>query len=206
VGMSNAVNLVDGIDGLAGGISAIAAFFFGIYSLLLGNYATALFSLTLCGSLIGFLIYNFPPAKLFMGDSGSLFLGVIIAVFPLMSSSTPSSYTASFLIVLTLMIIPFLDTLTAILRRLRRKRPIHSADRDHLHHKLLYFGLKTDQILIFIYSCCIILGISLFSFIFFSQTVFFIIIIIEWIVGLTVFIVIERVYQHRHSGESPGNN
>lgn len=197
VGMSNAVNLVDGIDGLAGGISAIAAFFIGIISLLQHDYTTALFALVLFGGILGFLVYNFPPAKLFMGDSGSLFLGFSIAVLPLISKPGPVHTTASFILVLTLMIIPFLDTLAAILRRIRRKKPIHSPDRDHLHHKLLTFGLGTKQILIVIYVFSIVIGVTLLSWVFFSRRFFYTVVLIEWIVCITSFLVIDRIYRRR---------
>jgi UDP-GlcNAc:undecaprenyl-phosphate/decaprenyl-phosphate GlcNAc-1-phosphate transferase len=197
VGMSNAVNLVDGIDGLAGGLSAIAAFFIGIISLLQHDYMTALFALALFGSILGFLVYNFPPAKLFMGDSGSLFLGFSIAVLPLIRKPGPVHTTASFVLVLTLMIIPFLDTLAAILRRLRRKKPIHSPDRDHLHHKLLTFGLDIKQILIVVYVFSTVIGITLLSWVFFSRQFFYTVAIIEWIVCIASFLVIDRVYRRR---------
>jgi UDP-GlcNAc:undecaprenyl-phosphate GlcNAc-1-phosphate transferase len=199
VGMSNAVNLVDGIDGLAGGITAIAALFFGIISLIQGDITTALIALTLFGSIIGFLVYNFPPAKLFMGDSGSLFLGFTIAVIPLLKNNSSHMTTVSLITMLTLMIIPFLDTVSAILRRIRRKRPVHSPDKDHLHHKLLFFGLSTEKILIVVYSLSVFVGLTQLTILYFSNKIFFTILVTVWVLFISFFIIIDRFYRAKYT-------
>jgi UDP-GlcNAc:undecaprenyl-phosphate GlcNAc-1-phosphate transferase len=157
VGISNAMNLVDGVDGFAGGIACFAALAMGIIALLQGNPITALFAIALLGSVIGFLIFNFPPAKIFMGDSGSLLLGFTLSVLPLLGSSG-APRIGVILAPVTVLTIPILDTTAAIVRRVRRRLPIHSPDKEHIHHALLALGMKERTILLVIYSYCAYLG------------------------------------------------
>jgi UDP-GlcNAc:undecaprenyl-phosphate GlcNAc-1-phosphate transferase len=156
--ITNAVNLVDGMDGLAGGIVTFAALSLGIISLIQGQIVTAIFSFCIFGATAGFLTYNLPPAKVFMGDSGSLFLGFSLAIIPLMGISKSASF-GSILVPITLLLVPLLDTIAAIVRRIKEKRKILSPDRDHIHHKLLDMGLSERQILALIYSVCLYLSI-----------------------------------------------
>ncbi len=163
VGITNAVNLIDGMDGLSSGTMGIAAFFIGLTAFVTGNINQAIVVFILFGSLAGFLIYNFPPAKLFMGDSGSLFIGFVLAVLPLYSltgSITPYTLILS----ISFLFIPTIDTLAAIIRRKIKKVPFHSPDKEHLHHKLLALGFSTKQVLFTAYVITLIL--SLFSFLF----------------------------------------
>ncbi len=179
VGLTNALNLVDGMDGLAGGISAFAAFSLGIIMLIKGNITGMVLSFAILGSVIGFLFYNFPPAKIFMGDSGSLFLGFSLSVIPLISMGNSSNGKGILLAATTLFLIPILDTAAAIFRRIKEKRPIYSPDRKHLHHRLLDLGLKERKILAIIYSFSIYLSfVSITSTILPKETnVYFIIVI-----------------------------
>lgn len=157
VAISNAINLVDGVDGLAGGISGIAAIFLGVLCLLQGHALSAVVSFALLGACVGFLLFNWPPARLFMGDSGSLFIGFALATIPLMIS--PGQTTIGNLMgPVTVLLVPILDTLSAILRRLREHRPIHSPDKEHIHHKLLALGLRQTRLLAVTYTVCIVLG------------------------------------------------
>jgi len=158
IGVTNAVNLIDGMDGFSGSITAIISISMGISSLIIGNYEQALILFILFGSITGFLIYNFPPAKLFMGDSGSLFIGFILACMPLYSFDNEYSSYALILGV-SFLIIPIFDTFAAIIRRKIRRVPFQSPDMDHLHHKLLAMGqvqlfylLYIKLIYLFIYS------------------------------------------------------
>jgi UDP-GlcNAc:undecaprenyl-phosphate GlcNAc-1-phosphate transferase len=151
VGISNAINLVDGIDGLAGGITGFTALTLGIVSLLQGQAVPALFAFALLGAVLGFLFFNFPPARIFMGDSGSLLLGFILAVIPLLGAPEWTS-TVGLLPVATALTIPIIDTATAIARRLREKRAIHAPDKEHIHHKLLSLGLRDTSILFLVYA------------------------------------------------------
>ena len=138
LGVINAYNLIDGMDGLCGSFSITAIITLGLLYTLTGN-SEAIFCYILAASILGFLCFNWPPAKLFMGDAGSQFLGFMISVFPLFDSSKVFEYN-KLLIMLVITAFPVFDTIAAIWRRLRDKRPIMSPDRSHLHHKLLNMG------------------------------------------------------------------
>jgi UDP-GlcNAc:undecaprenyl-phosphate GlcNAc-1-phosphate transferase len=146
IGMTNAVNLIDGVDGLAGGVSLLAALSFGgIFSLLGSADGTPLLCFCLASAVLGFLVFNapLPRAKIFMGDGGAYFLGFTLALLPLAGdnpSKLPIPYTAAILM------IPFLDTTAAVWRRLRDHRPIDSPDRAHTHHKLMNLGFSSRAI------------------------------------------------------------
>ena len=145
VGVINAYNLIDGLDGLCGSLSFSAVITLGVLYSLSSNMEAGL-CFILAGAIIGFLCFNWPPAKLFMGDDGSQFLGFMVATIPLYSSSDIFEYN-KFLILLILTAFPVFDTIAAIWRRLRDKRPIMSPDRSHLHHKLLNIGYTKRQAL-----------------------------------------------------------
>ncbi len=152
ISFCNAVNLVDGMDGLAGGIAFIASLFYGIIFYITGNYTAAGLSFALLGAVTGFMFFNFPPAKIFMGDSGSLFLGFSLSVIPLVNNSGPVS-SQVFFMPLIILVIPALDMIAAILRRKRRGLPISSPDREHIHHKLIDFGLSQKNRRRFLSQC-----------------------------------------------------
>ncbi|MBN1412082.1 MAG: undecaprenyl/decaprenyl-phosphate alpha-N-acetylglucosaminyl 1-phosphate transferase [Spirochaetales bacterium] len=158
IGITNAVNLVDGMDGLAGGISAFASFSMGVIALLQGQMLTAVIAFGLFGAIAGFLVYNLPPAKIFMGDSGSLLLGFALSVIPLMGISTYASLT-TMLIPITLLMVPIVDTTAAIIRRIKKKQTIMTPDKEHIHHKLLNMGFSEKRILGIIYGICFYLSI-----------------------------------------------
>lgn len=138
LGVINAYNLIDGLDGLCGTFSITAVVTLGLLFALTGN-SEAIVCFILAGSIFGFLCFNWPPAKLFMGDAGSQFLGFMIATFPLFGSNIVFEFN-KFLIMIVITAFPVFDTIAAIWRRLREKRSIMSADRSHLHHKLLNMG------------------------------------------------------------------
>lgn len=165
VSSANAVNLIDGADGLAGGVSMIAALFMGIIALAQGNLTAAVLSFALVGALAGFLVFNLPPAKIFMGDSGSLSLGYVLAVIPLvgLQRGDPGAMPVAALPVLTLMFVPFVDTLLAIIRRVSRGLPVHSADREHIHHRLIDRGIAGRRLLAVIYGGMVVLGLTAMS-------------------------------------------
>ena len=138
LGVINAYNLIDGMDGLCGSFSITAIITLGILYTLTGNEESILCYI-LAASILGFLCFNWPPAKLFMGDAGSQFLGFMITVFPLFHSSNVFEYN-KLLIMIVITSFPVFDTIAAVWRRIRDKRPIMSPDRAHLHHKLLNMG------------------------------------------------------------------
>ena len=156
-GISNSLNLIDGIDGQSSGIGIIASMIYGFVFLLHGQFLPAIICFALVGSLFGYLFFNFPPAKIFMGDSGSLFLGFILALLPI--ATFPQSET-SLVLPMTMLAIPIFDVIAAIWRRKREKRDIFSPDRFHVHHKLMNMGMSNRNILAVIYGLCLLLGIS----------------------------------------------
>ena len=135
LGVINAYNLIDGLDGLCGSLSITTIITMGILYTLAGNYEGVI-CFILAAAILGFLVYNWPPAKIFMGDNGSQFLGFMIATIPLYTSDEVLEYN-KFMIMIILTAFPVFDTIAAIWRRLRDKKPIMSPDRSHLHHKLL---------------------------------------------------------------------
>jgi len=157
VAVSNAVNFIDGIDGLAGGTSAISVLFLAVVALLLGQGVTALLAIGVFGSLIAFLVFNGPPARIFMGDSGSYVLGFTLGVFPLILADGSGS-TLDMVPGIALLAVPVLDMTSSVLRRMRRGRHPFSADREHVHHRLIDRGLGTWSILAVMYGVCIAVG------------------------------------------------
>ncbi|MBI2252737.1 MAG: undecaprenyl/decaprenyl-phosphate alpha-N-acetylglucosaminyl 1-phosphate transferase [Armatimonadetes bacterium] len=158
VGITNAVNLLDGLDGLLAGITVISALTFGGVAILKHQFLAAILMLALGGAALGFLPYNFYPAKIFLGDAGSLFIGVILAVLTIMGAFKTTATLALFIPIL-IMGIPIFDTAYAILRRFLTKKPIFKADREHIHHNLLNLGLSQRQVVCIIYLINFILGI-----------------------------------------------
>lgn len=158
VGIINAINLIDGLDGLAGGLSSIAAFTLVIVSLIFGNFIAALFFIILLGVLLGFLRYNFNPAKLFMGDAGSMFLGYLIAVVSIISIWNADK-VLGFTIPVIVLGIPIYDVLTSILRRLKNRKPIFYPDGEHIHHRIMKIGFSHKQTVIIIYLETMILAV-----------------------------------------------
>ena len=145
LGVINAYNLIDGLDGLCGSFSISTIITLGVLYTLTGNPESIL-CFILAASVFGFLCFNWPPAKLFMGDAGSQFLGFMISVFPLFDSSNVFEFN-KFLIMLVITAFPVFDTIAAIWRRIRDKKPIMSPDRSHLHHKLLNMGYSKKSAL-----------------------------------------------------------
>jgi UDP-GlcNAc:undecaprenyl-phosphate GlcNAc-1-phosphate transferase len=162
IGITNAVNLSDGLDGLAAGISAIACGVVAIFAVLSGQVVMAILMLALLGSLTGFLFYNFSPAKIFMGDCGSMFLGFTIASSSVLCSTKSTALVGLALPVLALGI-PIFDTLFSMLRRFLERRSIFSADRRHFHHRLIDLGLKQRHVVITIYVLTLLsVGLGMF--------------------------------------------
>ncbi|NLZ38107.1 MAG: undecaprenyl/decaprenyl-phosphate alpha-N-acetylglucosaminyl 1-phosphate transferase [Firmicutes bacterium] len=159
MGITNAVNLIDGLDGLASGISAIALLTFAVIAYQSNLNTAAQLSLILVGAILGFLRYNFYPAKIFLGDSGSMFLGFIISgisAYGIVNGAPPYAFIISILA----LGVPILDTFLAIIRRYHDKRPIFQADKEHIHHRLLSRGLTHRQAVLVIYGISLCLSAS----------------------------------------------
>lgn len=150
VAITNAINLIDGLDGLAAGVSSIAILTISVIAFTFGNPLATLIGILLLGSTLGFLVYNFYPAKIFMGDTGSLFLGYMISVLSVLGL-TKSATIFSLIIPIIILAVPILDTTSAIIRRLVNKKPLSSPDKFHLHHSIIRLGFTHRQAVIFIY-------------------------------------------------------
>ena len=151
VGVINAINLMDGLDGLAGGVSLIASFSFAILAYRIDNPLLLSLSTALCGALLGFLVYNIYPARIFMGDSGSLVLGYFLAVFSIMLVESDQGRISA-LTPLLILLIPVLDVLVVMVGRWKQKSKIFSADRTHLHYRLLDLNIGHRQTVLLIYG------------------------------------------------------
>lgn len=159
VGYVNIFNLIDGLDGLASGISFIAGMTLFVLSLLRGQIDAASLAIALAGSSLGFLRYNFHPASIFLGDSGSLLLGFTLATVSLLSVTRISSLT-TIIVPLVVAGIPIIDTLSAIIRRSRAHISVGQADRGHIHHRLLDEGFDQRQTVLVIYGWTVMLSIG----------------------------------------------
>lgn len=142
VGITNSINFFDNVDGGASGAIAIASIFLFILALQGGQYFIAAQSIVLSGSTVGFLLWNKPPARIYMGDAGALFLGVLIATLTLRFNPNPIDRFSSFAIPVLLLAVPILDTTVAVLSRLRRRISPFQGGQDHLSHRLLRAGLR----------------------------------------------------------------
>lgn len=159
VGITNTVNLIDGLDGLAAGISTIAAFMLSITAIISGQEIVAILLMGVVGGAVGFLPHNFNPAKIFMGDTGSLFLGFILSVSSILGTIKGATVLAVIIPILALAI-PILDTTFAIVRRYLARKPIMEADKGHLHHRLLSKGFTQKTTVLYLYAISAFLGVS----------------------------------------------
>ena len=151
VACTNAINLIDGVDGLAAGLSLVATLSMLLGSVLSHNVLLAFATVPLAGCLIGFLRYNFNPASVYLGDSGSLFIGFLLGCYGVLSSQK-SATILGMTAPLIALAIPLLDTTLAIARRFLRRQPIFSPDRGHIHHRLLDRGLTPRTVALLLYG------------------------------------------------------
>lgn len=157
--ITNAINLIDGLDGLAAGVSSIALITISGLAITMGNDVTALIGMMLLGSTVGFLFYNFHPAKIFMGDTGSLFLGYMISVISIMGLYKNVTLF-SLIVPIIILAVPIIDTLFAIIRRVVNKKPLSAPDKYHLHHRLLRLGFSHKQSVLLIYFLSAIFSLA----------------------------------------------
>lgn len=163
VGITNAINLIDGLDGLAAGISTIIFIFMGLIGYYQNDYSLMFISVAMVGGCLGFLKYNAHPAQVFLGDVGSLFLGYILSMISLLGSFK-SAAVMTLALPLTILGLPILDTAWAFTRRIISGKSPFSADRSHIHHRLMDMGLGHGFTVMFMYGITIFLGlIALFS-------------------------------------------
>src|SRR5271154_5425951 len=151
VAVTNAFNLIDGLDGLAAGSALFSTLVFFVCALVNRSWLESLMSVTLAGAILGFLRFNFNPATIFLGDSGSLFIGFMLSALALAGAQKAPTFVAVAIPVVSFGL-PILETLISILRRLISGRPILTADREHIHHRLLRMGFSHRQVVIVLYA------------------------------------------------------
>lgn len=156
---STVVNLADGMDGLAGTIGLIATIALAVLSAIMGQYAVMLVSMVVAGSLVGFLMHNWPPAKIFMGDSGSLTVGFLVGALSILSS-TKQATGFTLIAPLVLISLPIFDTTMAILRRMLTGKGICAGDHAHIHHHLQERGLTRLQALLVLSAICVAMAVA----------------------------------------------
>lgn len=190
-GVSNALNFIDGVDGLAGGTAAIASCFFTLIALLSGQLLIAMIGLAILGSVVAFLVYNAPPARIFMGDSGAYLLGFLLSLFPLLLASGTGN-SLDLVPAFTILAVPLVDTVTSMVRRLSRGKHPFSADREHLHHKLMDAGYGTWQLLLVAYAASVILGLTATGWYLLPVNVDMAVTLLVWAIGSVFFVRIAR--------------
>ncbi len=156
--LMNGLNFVDGVDGLAAGLTLIASLALFVIAVLRGNLETALLLTGLAGAVLGFLRYNLHPASIFMGDAGSLFLGLSLALITIIANFK-SAATIALIVPMTILALPLLEITSTTLRRIWAGRPVFSADRKHLHHRLLDLGLSAPRTVAIFYLYAIGAGL-----------------------------------------------
>jgi UDP-GlcNAc:undecaprenyl-phosphate/decaprenyl-phosphate GlcNAc-1-phosphate transferase len=161
VGVTNAVNLIDGLDGLAAGVGFFASLTCFVVALVAGNPFVALMTAALMGVLAGFLLFNFNPARIFMGDSGSYFIGFLLATLPIATErQQKASAAVSLLVPMLALGLPIFDTLLTMARRFLERRSMFSPDRGHIHHRLLDLGLTHRRAVVLLYGVCVVFAAS----------------------------------------------
>ncbi|MBM99861.1 MAG: hypothetical protein CMJ77_12090 [Planctomycetaceae bacterium] len=153
LGAINSFNLIDGVDGLAGSVGVVFSLTFGVIALLGGQQLDSIIAFALAGALLGFLRYNFPPATIYLGDTGSMFIGLILGTIALRCSMKQAA-TLAFAAPLAIWSIPMFDSLAAVVRRKLTGRSIYATDRGHIHHVLLTRGMSATQAVAFIVILC----------------------------------------------------
>jgi len=188
VGITNAINLIDGLDGLAAGVSSIALITMAGMAMIMGNGFVVIMATILLGSTLGFLVYNFHPAKIFMGDTGALFLGFMIAVFSLLGFKNITFI--SLIIPVIILGVPISDTFFAIIRRIVHKKPLSAPDKSHLHHCLLRSGFSHRQTVLIIYALAAMFGLAA---VIFSQATLWGAILVVCVLLLAIEIFVEVI-------------
>ena len=197
LGCLNCINLIDGLDGLAAGISAIYFATIGIISIIMGKTGLD-FVLTfiMLGSVLGFLVHNFHPATIFAGDSGSLFMGFMVAVIALLGFKSVT--LTSLIIPLLILAVPILDTIFAILRRLIKGEKISKPDKKHSHHQLLKKNFSHRQTVLIIYAIDILFAFASIIYVLHDQKIGYVIYAILTIIVLTFVLTTDIVVDQEH--------
>lgn len=187
----NAINLIDGLDGLASGISAITFLVIMIVGIRFNSSEISLISAIFLGSTIGFLRYNFFPAKIFLGDAGSLLLGYVIAILSISGTGQSKGITAITLLVpISVLFLPLADTTMAIFRRMKNRKNIFKADKEHIHHKLLDMGLSQKTIALMSYFITFLFGLIAIGFSYANKNVLLITVIMLTLTIISIIFIL----------------
>ncbi|OQY84513.1 MAG: undecaprenyl-phosphate alpha-N-acetylglucosaminyl 1-phosphate transferase [Chloroflexi bacterium UTCFX4] len=197
LGITNAVNFLDNMDGLSSGVAAIASAWFLILSLQNGQYLVAPFAAALMGASLGFLVYNFNPARIFMGDAGSLFLGLMLAAVGVKLRFPGQPDAVTWMIPILTLGVPVLDiTLVTVSRLRRRVNPWTTAGQDHLSHRLVRLGMTQRRAVLTIYVLCGIVGALGFTIQFLSPSAAYALFAVTFIAGAFIILYFERQRVH----------
>jgi UDP-GlcNAc:undecaprenyl-phosphate GlcNAc-1-phosphate transferase len=188
VGVTNAINLIDGLDGLAAGVSSIGLITISGMAIVMGDTFVMSMGFILLGSTIGFLVYNFYPAKIFMGDTGALFLGYMIAVLSLLGFKNIT--VISLIVPIIILGVPISDTFFAIVRRLIHNKPLSAPDKSHLHHCLLRLGYSHRKTVLLIYGMSALFSLAA---VIFSQATLLVALIVLFVLLLLIELIVEKV-------------
>ncbi len=205
LGITNALNLLDNMDGLSGGVGAVAAGFFLLLAAWNGQYLVASLAAALMGVCVGFLVYNFNPASIFMGDAGSLFLGFVLAVvgIKLRFPSRPDLIT--WMIPVIVLGLPIFDTTLVVFSRLRRGiNPLTNPGKDHVSHRLVLLGMGQRQAVMLLYAVCCALGVVGILIVRANLIQAYLVGAAVFLVGLTSLVVLERARPVGGEGGSRG--
>ncbi|MCC7163326.1 MAG: undecaprenyl/decaprenyl-phosphate alpha-N-acetylglucosaminyl 1-phosphate transferase [Anaerolineae bacterium] len=193
IGITNAVNFLDNMDGLSGGVAAIAAGWFLLLSITNGQILVAPFAAALLGASLGFLVYNFNPARIFMGDAGSLFLGFMLAAVGLKLRFPGQPDAVTWMIPVLVLGIPVLDMTLVTVSRLRRHvNPWTTAGKDHLSHRLARLGMNQRQAVLTIYGLCLVAGALGFGVQYLPPSLAYLVFGLALALGLVIIILLER--------------
>jgi UDP-GlcNAc:undecaprenyl-phosphate GlcNAc-1-phosphate transferase len=192
LGAMNAINLLDGMDGLASGIGAIMSGCVAVVALSSGSVHAALVAAALSGALVGFLFYNFPPASIFLGDCGSMLIGLVLGAIAI-ESSLKAPATVAFVLPVAVLTIPILDSTLAIVRRWYMGLPFHAADRGHIHHRLLAAGLGRIQTLACLCGLTLLAAGGVLLTLYFRNDLVAVLVSSSIVVGL----IVSRVFGHQ---------
>lgn len=202
-GITNAVNLIDGQDGLAGGVILLSCLTLGFVYSGRNIYEPSLLSIILCGGILGFLIYNLPPAKIILGDTGSLSIGLIVSLIPLIAVSQGFTNRIFYLLPLVILLYPITDTGSSFLRRVLKGRNPFQRDKEHFHHRLISLGFTPLKTLLVLYFVCIYFDLVSLIPVYFINLVphllyyFFALVVIS--VGLIIFLLSRLEKQARRT-------
>ncbi|GHV12664.1 undecaprenyl-phosphate alpha-N-acetylglucosaminyl 1-phosphate transferase [Clostridia bacterium] len=199
VALTNAVNLIDGLDGLACGISAISAMSLLFVTLIIGDFGVALIIAILAGACIGFLPFNIYPAKMFGGDTAAMFLGFVLSVVSIMGVFKLHALL-TFVMPFLIFSVPLFDTLFAIVRRIAAGRPPFSADRGHLHHRLIDMGFNQRQSVVILYAVSALFGVSAVLFV--ARRVLYGVILIA--VSIIITLLMWQILRHEKTRAESG--